>query len=65
MTISPQAQITITMHTLKPCNDSDKFNNITNSIHIPKPTLTEPKNNNKPYNSNSSHSILDSSSDSE
>ena len=48
-------------HKHKPCNDSDEVNNITNSIHIPKTTLTEPEYINKHYDSDSSDSILDSS----
>ena len=50
-------------HKHKPCNDNDEVNDITNSIHIPKTTLTEPENNNKRYDSESSDSILNSCSD--
>ena len=50
-------------HKHKPCNNSDKVNEITNSTHISKHTLAEPENRKEHYDSDSSDSILNSSSD--
>ena len=52
-------------HKHKPHNDSNKVNDITNSTYAPKTTLAEPENDNRHCDSDSSDSILDSSSDSE
>ena len=65
MTITTPSQVQIitespTQTSTNTCNNSDKVNEITNLTHTSKSALAESENNQEHYNSDSSHSILNS-----